>query len=623
MGSHPPPTPAVDPAPERLGRYRLVRPISAGGMARVFEGRRESLAGVSPRVAIKVILPDFATDTSFQQLFVNEARIGSQLQHQNLVGIQDFDREGDLYYLVMEFVAGITLRRTIGLCRKHGLSIPASIVAEVGRQVCEGLHYLHLAQAEDGTPLHLVHRDMKPSNLMLNAQGLVKVLDFGISKALFSRERKGAVRGTWGYMSPEQATGGEVGPLADVFGLAAVICELCTLAPLFPEKESREIRKLLADDEAARRAAALSGPHGALAPLLIRALQRDPAARFPSAMAFGKALSERVNDPTIARDQLVKFHQTLMDLQGAVPGSPGARSGATLSRGGSTGSSLDSGHRSHGSRGSGAALPLAVGSAPVALDADLPRTQALVSHRRRTRKRRLRWVLGVAVALGILVFAGYRVVDSPRSAPPEARRPPPSTPLSTMLESVGKASPPKAEPSGTATSPTAGAAKQAPSGSGSGTAGSEPAASTPPPSNASASGGAVSSSGGASAPESTASGSASSGAAGSEVSEASPEAVSSGSGDGSAPAGEPAGDDGPLVETEQGLLTISSVPRAQVILDGQFLRWVPVFKHGTVPGSHTITLVTEDGRRHTFRVSVEADEEVRRVWHFERGEWAE
>ena len=91
-----------DGTPERLGRYRLVRPVSTGGMARVFEGRRESLAGVAPKVAIKVILPDFAADSSFRDLFVNEARIGSLMQHGNLVQIQDFDLEDGVYYLVME-----------------------------------------------------------------------------------------------------------------------------------------------------------------------------------------------------------------------------------------------------------------------------------------------------------------------------------------------------------------------------------------------------------------------------------------------------------------------------------------------------------------------------------------
>ncbi|MBN1337133.1 MAG: protein kinase, partial [Deltaproteobacteria bacterium] len=102
-----PSTEPKDTLPERLGRYRLVRLVSTGGMARVYEGRRESLAGVSPRVAIKVILPGYDTDAAIQSLFVNEARVGARLEHQNLVQIQDFDQEGDRFYLVMEFVDGV------------------------------------------------------------------------------------------------------------------------------------------------------------------------------------------------------------------------------------------------------------------------------------------------------------------------------------------------------------------------------------------------------------------------------------------------------------------------------------------------------------------------------------
>src|SRR6186713_3301022 len=101
----------ADGTPERLGRYRLVRPLSTGGMAHVFEGRRESLAGVAPRVAIKVILPEYAKDDGFQKLFRNEAVVGSQLHHQNIVQIQDFDFADGRLYLVMEYVDGITLRR--------------------------------------------------------------------------------------------------------------------------------------------------------------------------------------------------------------------------------------------------------------------------------------------------------------------------------------------------------------------------------------------------------------------------------------------------------------------------------------------------------------------------------
>lgn len=320
----------ADGTPERLGRYRLVRPISTGGMARVFEARRESLAGVHPRVAIKVILPNFADNRPFQDLFVHEARIGSMLQHQNVVQIQDFDCQDGLYYLVMEYVDGLTLRRMVSLCRRHGVPVPLDVIAEIGRQVCDGLAHAHSAKSEEGAPLNLVHRDIKPSNLMINPQGVVKLLDFGISKGWSRPETLGAVRGTWGYMSPEQAEAVAVSSAADLFGLATVLYELAAVQPLFKEKEPDVLKSLLTQDEAARRAAKLPREYGGLARVLVRALQRDPLARFESALAMGRALSGLIQDPISAREGLTHFQEQMTALDEAAKSASAGR--AAVSR---------------------------------------------------------------------------------------------------------------------------------------------------------------------------------------------------------------------------------------------------------------------------------------------------
>ena len=314
-----------DGTPRRLGRYRLLRPISTGGMARVFEGRREGIEGVSPRVAIKVILPAFAEKPGFRDLFVNEARVGALLRHQNLVQIQDFDCDADRYFLVMEFVDGVTLSRTAKLCRRHGIALSVPVIAEIGRQVCDGLSHLHRAVDDAGQPAGLIHRDIKPSNLMLDGEGVVRLLDYGVSRALSSEEREGAVRGTWGYMSPEQAAGGAQGPPADLFSLAAVLYELAALEPLFPETEPDALRQLMAQDEAARRATRLTGVYDALVPVLVRALQRDPDARFSSAARMGRALADLIPSPVAARGELARVEAQVVALGlGSPPVAPSA-----------------------------------------------------------------------------------------------------------------------------------------------------------------------------------------------------------------------------------------------------------------------------------------------------------
>ena len=308
------PTPAPPASLKRIGRYRIVRPLSKGGMALVYEARRESLAGVSPRVAIKVILPEHQEKETFKELFINEARLGAKMHHQNLVQIQDFDQDGEKYFLVMEYVEGLTLRRICSLCTRNNITIPLSTIAELGRQACDGLAFAHRATDEQGAPLNLVHRDVKPSNLILNPQGIVKLLDFGISRGTLTQEKEGAVRGTWGYMAPEQAFGKEIGPATDIFGLATVLYELASLTPLFTKKKQADIKRLLQDDHAIRMAATLDRSYQPLVDLFMRALKADPNERFSTAASFGSGLAELVPDPISARDELVRFYTMMVEL---------------------------------------------------------------------------------------------------------------------------------------------------------------------------------------------------------------------------------------------------------------------------------------------------------------------
>ena len=301
--------------PHNLGTYTLVRQVSKSSMSMVYEGRREAIAGVSARVAIKILHPDLADNETHKHLFIQEAKNASALMHRNIVHTQDFEEVDGLLMLVMEYVEGLTAREMMRQARQHGLSIPPHVIAEVGRQICDGLQHAHSASDTQGRAMGLVHCDVKPGNIILNNHGAVKVLDFGVSKTVFERQKKGVLRGTWGYMAPEQVSQGNVVPRTDLYALAIVLYEMATAKPMYNRKEKKDpdkIRLLMQGDEPIRRVMKLGDSYKRLQDVLIRALQRDPAARFTSAEEMGQELTKLVRDPVVAQQDMIAL---LMELQ--------------------------------------------------------------------------------------------------------------------------------------------------------------------------------------------------------------------------------------------------------------------------------------------------------------------
>ncbi len=569
---------------ERIGRYRIVRPLSKGGMALVYEARRESLAGVSPRVAIKLILPDYAGSDTFQELFINEARLGASMHHQNLVQIQDFDREGDSFYIVMEYVEGLTLRRAISLCSRHEIPIPMGVIAESGRQACDGLHFAHMAKDDRGNHLSLVHRDIKPSNLILNPQGVVKILDFGIARGALMQERKGSVKGTWGYMAPEQAMGLDVGPPADVFGLGTVLYEMASQEPLFKKKKPAEIKRLLMDDHAARMAATLDPSYGPLVNVLVRALQRDPAARFTSAQQLGRSLSALLPDPITAREEVTRFYEVVNALNEGLPVPASSRS---LHTGTAHTNSPVSIAGSPSTSASGSAIGLILGTTFMGVLA-----------------------LSFVVVLGIvLVYSanqgtGIAELD-PVDGDPDALTDGEADPVDEADPGDGTADgadgaeaqvePAVDDPSIAETRPT-------------------PIESRPPPRDTVRE---------PDPPPRDTDAAFESGPTKVTVVRPPPEpektkVVIAQPGPG------PVADNPPPEEPVAdgiGMLTISAVQPAEVYVDGKFVRKVPLVRRSFPSGRHVVTIVANDGRRKSFDIVLKPDEEMRRVWDFDRAEW--
>jgi eukaryotic-like serine/threonine-protein kinase len=200
------------------GRYRIEDTLGHGGMAVVYVAEDAELGRP---VAVKVLAEQFAADDEFRRRFVREARLAARLSHPNVVHVYDAGEEDGRPFIVMELVPGETVADL--LARRHRL--PAQEAAALMRQAALGLQHAHEAG--------LVHRDVKPQNLLLREDGVIKIADFGIARAAESTRltQFGTVLGTAAYLAPEQALGGEAGPEADIYSLGAVLYELLTGRP--------------------------------------------------------------------------------------------------------------------------------------------------------------------------------------------------------------------------------------------------------------------------------------------------------------------------------------------------------------------------------------------------------
>ena len=218
----------------RFGRYQTLSLLGSGGMADVYLARATGEAGFARRIALKVLQPHMARRPEAVNYFLNEARLAAQLTHPCIVQVFDLGRAGDDYYIAMEYVDGADLDKLLRAIRARDGQVPAAIALAIVRRVCDGLHAAHVAKADDGTPLGIIHRDVKTANVLVSAEGAVKVGDFGIARAATGARTTsvGQTRGTVEVMAPEQRAGDEIDVRADVYGVGALAYELLSGAPV-------------------------------------------------------------------------------------------------------------------------------------------------------------------------------------------------------------------------------------------------------------------------------------------------------------------------------------------------------------------------------------------------------
>ena len=275
----------------RLDRYELLCPIADGGMASVWIARLRGKHGFEKLVAIKTILPKFAEDLRFQQMFLDEARIASRIEHANVSQILDLGEEHGILFLAMEWVDGDALSKLRSAVERRGELIPPGIIMRVLADTCGGLHAAHELRSSDGANLGVVHRDVSPQNILVSVRGVAKLIDFGIAKArdrVADETNAGLIKGKIQYMSPEQAVGNDVDRRADVWAVGAILYHLLKGRPPYEGDNQLATLHLLTSGQPP--APLPPTVHPEVAAIARRALAHDPARRFATAEQMQEAI---------------------------------------------------------------------------------------------------------------------------------------------------------------------------------------------------------------------------------------------------------------------------------------------------------------------------------------------
>ena len=285
---------AAEEIPEqRFDKYRLLGSMSAGGMAELYLALQAGPEGFSKVVALKRVLPHLAHSHEFIQMFMDEARLAARLDHPHIVRIYDFGEADGQYFMAMEYLPGEDLSSVLFRARKANQPVSPEIAAFIVQAAADGLHFAHELTDAEGRPLGLVHRDANPTNILVTYQGAVKVVDFGIAKAMgnLNQTQFGMVKGKAAYLAPEQAQG-EV-PLdrrADVFCLGIVLWEALTGQTLFARETDIASAQASVNYHPPPPGQLRPGVPPELDAIALKALAKDPGQRFQTAGEMQDAL---------------------------------------------------------------------------------------------------------------------------------------------------------------------------------------------------------------------------------------------------------------------------------------------------------------------------------------------
>ena len=304
-----------------FGRYEMIDRIGLGGMAEVWLARVAGVGGFSKAVVIKKILPSFAQNKTFIDMLLAEARLCAVLQHANIVQVYENGEIDGVYFICMEYVAGHDLFKVLSRATQTQQRIPAELCLYIAAEAAKGLHYAHNARDHYGRSLHIIHRDVSPSNIILSESGECKIMDFGVARATppgGQREnatRSGVLKGKLGYMSPEQVTGRQFDHRSDIFSLGIILYESLTLKRLFLAKTDLETLVNIRDARLEHKFKKHSYIDEDFRNVLRKSLAREPADRYPTALAMHDDIMQVLFDRRqhVSGSALTRFLGELFD----------------------------------------------------------------------------------------------------------------------------------------------------------------------------------------------------------------------------------------------------------------------------------------------------------------------
>jgi TonB family protein len=269
----------------RFGQYVLLEKIATGGMAEVWKARMRGVEGFQKIVAIKKILPHLSDNQDFIEMFVDEAKLAAQLNHNNIIHIYDLGKIQSSYYIAMEYIDGYDLKNILKKAQERDQPLSVEIALFVASKIAAALDYAHRKRDFEDKEMGLVHRDVSPQNVLISEEGDIKLCDFGIAKAASkaSHTQAGALKGKLQYMSPEQAWGRNIDKRSDIFALATVLFEMLTARKLFSGDNELSILEQVREARVTPPSQYNDEVTPQIDAIVLKALQKDPANRYQTA----------------------------------------------------------------------------------------------------------------------------------------------------------------------------------------------------------------------------------------------------------------------------------------------------------------------------------------------------